>query len=233
MPHLVKPMDFKALLIHESKSWLAINKPSGLIVEKSPFEQETVESIALKYLQTQEKRPYLGIVHRLDRVTSGVLILAKKKSSLRLLNQQFAEKTIQKVYYAIVAQAPEPESGRLINWLEKQHKEKRAILHKQVQPNTKEAILDYKILDQQQGFSLLEIHPKTGRFHQIRAQLAHIGCPIVGDEKYGSKVNPAHRKIALHAGCLSFIDPETAQPITLKAPFPGLDHWPLFSGMHP
>ncbi|MEM6377745.1 MAG: RNA pseudouridine synthase [Bacteroidota bacterium] len=221
-------MDFKALLLHESKSWLAINKPSGLIVEKSPFEQKTIEVLAWQYLQTQVKRPYLGIVHRLDRVTSGVLLLAKKKSSLRLLNQQFAKKTIQKTYYAIVPQTPEPQKGHLQNWLEKQQKEKRAIIHEREKPNTKQAILEYKVLDQQQDLSLLEIKPQTGRFHQIRAQLAHIGCPIVGDEKYGSKVDPAHRKIALHAGSLSFIDPETEQSITIKAPFPEQDHWFYF-----
>lgn len=223
-------MDFKKHIIYESRTWLAINKPSGLIVEKNPFELDTIENAAWQYLQSQMKQPFLGIVHRLDRVTSGVLLLAKKKSSLRLLNQQFAEKNIQKTYFAIVAKAPSPSSGELVHWLEKQQQQKRAIIHSKKLPNTKEAVLNYTVMDQKQGLVLLELHPQTGRFHQIRAQLAHIGSPIVGDEKYGSTVDPAHRKIALHAGVLSFMDPETTQRITLRAPFPKQDHWLLFQG---
>jgi 23S rRNA pseudouridine1911/1915/1917 synthase len=222
-------MEFKDWIIYEDKSCLAINKPSGLIVEKNPFEHPSVEDLAWAYLQSQTKRPFLGIVHRLDRVTSGVLIFAKKKTILRLLNQQFAEKTIQKTYFALVANRPKTDTGTLLHWLEKDQLQKRAVIHEQKQANTKEAILTYQVINKANNLILLELHPKTGRFHQIRAQLAHINCPIVGDEKYGSIIEPAHRKIALHAGKLTFLHPETQQKITLKAPLPNRDYWLNFS----
>lgn len=215
----------KLSIIAENRFWMAINKPAGLIVEKSPFESPTIEDLAWEYLEGTVKRPFLGIVHRLDRVTSGVLILAKKKLALRELNQQFSDRLVEKVYHALTAAIPEHREGELIDWLEKDQKNKKAILHLTKKTFTKRAILNYKVLDQDDSKALLEIKPATGRFHQIRAQLAQMDCPILGDTKYGAQEAFAEKQIALHAYQLRFTCPLTKERIslTVDAPF-GLDN---------
>jgi 23S rRNA pseudouridine1911/1915/1917 synthase len=215
-------------IIYESKHWLAINKPSGMIVERNPFEQPTVEDLVWEYLEATQKRPYLGIVHRLDRVTSGVLLIAKRKSALRHLNQQFADRSVQKTYLAILAKAPANRSGTLEHWLEKDQKNKMARIFAQAGEKRQRAILRYEVLQEKGGLFLTKVLPETGRFHQIRAQLAAIGCPIVGDEKYGSTVDPAHRYIALHAHRLSCFNPENDQQVEIFAPMPPEKWWLLF-----
>lgn len=204
-------------ILQETRHWLAINKPAGLLVERNPWE-DSVEAQAYEYLQQREKKPYLGIVHRLDRVTSGVLLLAKKKSALITLNEQFRERNVQKTYLALVANEPPQPEADLTHWLEKDYKNKQAILHEQATSNATKCHLHYRLLQQQQGNYLLEIHPTTGKFHQIRAQLAAIGCPILGDEKYGSTTPYAPQAVALHAWQLKFTDPIEKTPVLIIAP---------------
>ena len=210
---------FQDWIIVENNQWMAIHKPSGLIVERSPFESPTIESLAWDYLSAQYKKPYLGIVHRLDRVTSGVLLLAKRKSALRKLNLQFQEKQVRKTYLAVVEQAPKEVAGTLKHWLWKDQKNKRAEVYKQAKPDTAEVVLEYRVLKTVKNGTLLELHPKTGKFHQIRAQLAAIGCPIFGDEKYGG--TPwIDRQILLHAWKLDIINPTTGEPTSIIAQAP-------------
>jgi 23S rRNA pseudouridine1911/1915/1917 synthase len=178
-------MNFEILL--ETSHFLIINKPHGLIVEQNPWE-DSVESQVQKHLAKTSKKPYLGIVHRLDRVTSGALILAKKKSALKNLNEQFRLKKIQKTYLSIVGNEPPNEKAILKNWLKKDLKNKKAILFSDLQKGAFECSLSYEKIASNSVGHLLKIKPKTGKFHQIRAQLSNIGCPIIGDEKYGSKI---------------------------------------------
>ena len=215
----------KLSIIAENRFWIAINKPAGLIVEKSPFESPTIEDLVWEYLEGTVKKPFLGIVHRLDRVTSGVLILAKKKLALKELNQQFSDRSVEKIYHALTEAIPENREGELINWLEKDQKNKKAILYATQKPQTKQAVLNYKVLNHDHSKALVEIKPATGRFHQIRAQLAQIGCPIVGDTKYGAVEAFAEKQIALHAHQLDFTCPLTKErmSLTANAPF-GLDN---------
>lgn len=215
-------------ILYESRHWLAVNKPSGMIVERSPFEKPTVEDLVWQYLEETQKRPFLGIVHRLDRVTSGVLLLAKRKSALRHLNQQFADRSVQKTYLAILAKAPTPKKGKLEHWLEKDQKHKIAQVFAQAGGKRQRATLHYEVIQEAEGFFLTKILPETGRFHQIRAQFAAVDCPIVGDEKYGSKVDPAHRLIALHAASLSFVNPEDDRLVGITASTPTEKWWLYF-----
>lgn len=210
-------MVFKSWIIQETNWWVAINKPSGLIVERSPFEENTIEAAAWPYLEkTGKGKNFLGIVHRLDRVTSGVLILAKRKAALKDLNQQFAERTVQKEYLAIVEGQPEMTKGTLKHFLVKDQAAKLARVHTMPKPKSSTVQLHYEILENDGKSSLLRIRPLTGKFHQIRAQLAAIGHPIVGDTKYGGSGLAHPREIALHASQLTFMDPQEKKQRVVK-----------------
>ena len=212
-------MIFKSWIIQETDWWIAINKPTGLIVEKSPFEENTVESAAWIYLNKHQRgKKYLGIVHRLDRVTSGVLILAKRKTALRHLNQQFADRSVQKEYLAVVEGQPEMDREILKHFLVKDQAAKLAKVYTMPKPKSSTVQLSYHNLGHANGHSLLSVKPQTGKFHQIRAQLGAVGYPIINDAKYGGKGPEYPKEIGLHAYQLSFIDPQTEKRVVVKAP---------------
>lgn len=202
-------------ILTETSHYLAIDKPAGLIVERNPWEP-SAESLVFEYLSEKRGSPFLGIVHRLDRVTSGVLLLAKKKSALKELNRQFAEKQVRKTYLAIVEQAPSQAEGKLEHWLFKNQAEKRAVVFERQQKNAVFCSLSYRSLKGR----LLEISPDTGKFHQIRAQLAAIGCPITGDNAYGAQTGYRPNAIMLHAWKLEFNDPLSGERVLVEAPAP-------------
>lgn len=197
-------------ILQETNEWLAINKPSGLLVEDNPYEI-SVESIL------KEQHKYVGIVHRLDRVTSGILLIAKKKSALKIINQQFSDKIIEKSYEAWVANKPPKDKDNLEHYLQKDQLNKCAIISETAKRNNSLVKLDYELSESQEDKFLLKLTPKTGKFHQIRAQLAYIGCPIIDDTKYNGTESKTHlKKIALQASKLSFIDPKTEQKVIVE-----------------
>lgn len=204
-------------ILYESPWLLAINKPAGLLVEKSPY-YPSVEAWAEAYIAAQTSKPFIGIIHRLDRPVSGVLLLAKKKAALKDLNAQFSQHQTEKVYLALVEKAPPAASGTLTHWLQKDIKNKKALVFSQPAKNAVECRLDYHILQKEGIYNLLRIQLHTGKFHQIRAQLAAIGCPIVGDEKYGATLPYQPDTIALHAWKLTFRDPLTQASTIVEAP---------------
>jgi len=204
-------------ILYESKWVLAINKPNGLLVERSPY-YPSVEDWAVTYIGTQERKPYIGIVHRLDRLVSGVLVLAKRKAALRDLHAQFREKQVEKVYLATVENAPKMERATLTHWLAKDQKEKRAIIFDNARKETAKCELTYKLLQKNAHGFVLEVRPHSGKFHQIRAQLAAIGCPILGDAKYGATLPFQPEAIALHAWKLRFTDPFSQKNLTVETP---------------
>ena len=221
-------MEIISRILHETPHWLALNKPAGLIVERNPFEKPTVEDLVWDYLSSTKTKPFLGIVHRLDRVTSGVLLMAKKKSSLKKLNEQFSRKQVRKTYLAVVENRPEKETAVLKNWLRKDQQNKRALIYRTEKKDAVEVSLEYRLTKENDNGFLLIVQPRTGKFHQIRAQLAAIGCPIVGDTKYGASNSTKSQTIALHAWKLAFRQPESGEALMLDAPLPREEVWATF-----
>lgn len=204
---------------------MVINKPASIATEQH-FNYDTVEARA----QVQWKRPrslkpaYVGIVHRLDRPVSGALLLAKNKSTLRLLNEAFAAKAVQKTYWAVTERPLPAEAGELRHYIARDRMGKKAIAATRPIPGAKEARLRYRLRFTKNGRYHWEITPVTGRFHQIRVQLATAGAPIVGDATYGSPLPLSPDCIALHAQSLGFSDPHSKKPVEVSAPLP--DYWP-------
>ena len=215
----------KLEVIDENDDYIVVNKTAGLISEKSPYEDVTVETQVFNHLLQSKRRPYIGIIHRLDRVTSGVLILAKKKSILVSFNNLFSSRKIQKTYLAIVKNKPVKNKENLVNFLVKNNKEKKAEIVQSKSKDSLNCMLSYRVLGQNDFGYLLEVKPKTGRFHQIRAQLANIDLPIIGDEKYGSDEKYLALSICLHAWKLTFETSDSNEVETLEAPLPNNKFW--------
>jgi len=213
---------------------LAVNKPAGLSSENGDQRHPSAERDALFYLtqQLNEKStstrlkvtPFLRTVHRLDRPVSGVLLMAKTKMAMLDLMQQFEARTAEKIYFAVTARRPEADSGVLQDWLSKDETSRKAQLFKNEKKNRQFAELSYRVIKPIGQGALLEIRPKTGRFHQIRAQLAQLGCPIVGDTLYGGPAWLEHQ-IKLHAASLQFTHPKSKESMLIEAPLP--ESWGL------
>lgn len=209
----------KLKIIEETPNYLVIDKPSTIQVEYSPY-YPSIEQWVFDYLKMQNphKPPFVGIVHRLDRPVSGVLLVAKKKSYLKMFNEEFRLRQVRKKYQAWVENTPKENQATLEHYLLVNQKEKIAsIVNKSVQ-KSQLVSLTYSFLEDYKDKRILEIDLHTGKFHQIRAQLASIGCPIVGDEKYGSKKTYKPNAIALHATGLTIKDSILAQELTFKSP---------------
>lgn len=216
-------------IIKETPYWIAVNKPAGIQVERNPF-GASVESLVYAHMEREKRIPYVGIVHRLDRVTTGVVLVAKKKSVLRKLNGQFREKDVRKVYLAAIEKTLPREQGTLNHWLEKSQEQKKALLREGPGGKAKECIINFRVVGtNDDGQQLVQLEPITGRYHQIRAQLAAIGCPVVGDERYGGVTAYREQHIMLHAWKLEFFDERQEDRLLMEAPIPdwagsGLDH---------
>mgnify|MGYP001271240050 CR=1 FL=1 len=206
-------------ILHETPRWLAVNKSAGIAVERSPYGYPSVEDEVRDYISQHHRNPYVGIVHRLDRPVSGVLLLAKKPSALKALHEVFRERKVRKFYFALVEKEPPSPKGQLRHWLFKDLKNKRAVLYDQPAKNALECRLDYRVVEPVEGLWKVEVELFTGKYHQIRAQLAAIGCPVAGDEKYGATLPWQANAIALHAHKLIWNDPYSGAPITVEAPW--------------
>lgn len=215
-------------ILFEDQDLMILHKPSGLSSESGTArhpsaEREALEQYSKKILgdgggMKMKISPYLRAVHRLDRASSGVLILAKSKAMLSILMQQFELREVEKTYRAVVEKAPPADSGLLKHWLKRDETGKRALVFDQNVPETQLCESEYQVIEKNGTQALLEIRPRTGRFHQIRAQLAHIGCPIVGDVLYGGQFWREH-EIKLHAQRLKFTHPRSEQPMVIEAPW--------------
>ena len=204
----------KIEIIAETNNWIAISKPAGIQVERNPF-GPSAESLVYDYLSTKYRNPYVGIVHRIDRPTSGVVLVAKKERTLRKLNRYFAAQKVKKQYLAKVSPPLEAAEGMAEHWLKKDLIAKKAVLATEKTPKAKYCKLAYQshAVDEATQSQLLLITPITGRYHQIRAQLAALGSPIIGDERYGSELPHLPDCITLHA-CQLEIEEEGIKLVT-------------------
>ncbi|QLG43801.1 RluA family pseudouridine synthase [Costertonia aggregata] len=210
-------------VIYEDNHLIAINKRPGDIVQGDKTGDVPLSEVVKQYLKIKYDKPgnvYLGVAHRLDRPTSGIVVFSKTSKALPRLNKLFAEKEAQKTYWAIVKTLPKEHSGTLVHWLKRNPKQNKSYAYANETKDSKKAILEYTVIKKLDNYTLLEIDLKTGRHHQIRSQLSFIGSPIKGDLKYGFDRSNPDGSIHLHARKLSFIHPIKKEKIELMAPVP-------------
>ncbi len=215
-------------IIYEDNHLIVINKRPGDIVQGDKTGDLPLSEIVKLYIKKKYDKPgkvYLGVAHRLDRPTSGIVVFAKTSKALPRLNKLFAEKEAQKTYWAIVKNIPKKEEDTLVHWLKRNAKQNKSYAYYKEVPESKKAILDYRLIKKLDNYFLLEIDLKTGRHHQIRAQLTAIGLPIKGDLKYGFDRSNKDGSIHLHARALSFIHPVKKELLQLTAPTPNDSVW--------
>ena len=215
-------------VLYEDNHLIIINKRAGDIVQGDKTGDQPLSDIVKAYLKDKFNKSgnvYLGVVHRLDRPTSGVVMFAKTSKALPRLNKLFAEKKVDKTYWAIVKNQPPKNQDRLIHWLKKNPKNNKSSSNTREVSGSKKAVLCYKILKVLDNYFVLEIELETGRHHQIRSQLSSIGCPIKGDLKYGFDRSNRDASISLHARRLKFVHPVSKIDIDIAAPLPDDPLW--------
>ncbi|MEO1032180.1 MAG: RluA family pseudouridine synthase [Bacteroidota bacterium] len=215
-------------VLYEDNHIIVVNKRAGDIVQGDKTGDRPLSDIVKAYIKEKYKKPgnvYLGVVHRLDRPTTGIVLFSKTSKALPRLNKLFAEKKAQKTYWALVKQQPPKSEDRLIHWLKKNPKNNKSTAYDHEIEGSKKAILNYKVIKKLNHFYLLEIDLETGRHHQIRSQLAKIGCPIKGDLKYGFPRSNRDASISLHARQLAFTHPVKKEPLLITASVPNDALW--------
>lgn len=213
-------------IVFEDNHLFVINKKAGQLVQGDKTGDESLLDLIKNFIKKRDEKPgnvFLGLVHRIDRPTSGLVIYAKTSKALSRLTQMVKNREIKKTYWAVVPKNEIPKQQRLIHYLQKNEKTNKATVFPKATDGAKEAILKYEIIKTLDNFQLLEIDLETGRHHQIRAQLSKIGVPIKGDLKYGSPRSNADGGIHLHARRLSFVHPVTNESIKITAPVPEND----------
>ncbi len=215
-------------ILYEDNHLIAINKRPGDIVQGDKTGDIPLNEIVKAYIKEKYNKPgnvYLGVAHRLDRPTSGIVVFAKTSKALPRLNRLFAEKKAKKTYWAVVKNSPKKERDILVHWLKRNPKQNKSYAYKKEVHDSKKGILEYRVIKKLDTYFLLEIDLKTGRHHQIRSQLAAIECPIKGDLKYGFDRSNKDGSIHLHARSLSFIHPVKKESLEFVAPPPQDPIW--------
>ncbi|WP_298306093.1 RluA family pseudouridine synthase [Flavobacterium sp.] len=210
-------------ILHEDNHIIVINKRVGDIVQGDKTGDKPLSEIVKEYIKDKYNKPgevFLGVVHRLDRPTTGIVVFAKTSKALERLNKMFSERETNKTYWAVVKNKPPKTEDNLIHFLKRNEKNNTSKAHLKEVPESKKASLDYKIIKELNNYFALEINLHTGRHHQIRAQLQAIGCPIKGDLKYGFDRSNPDGGIHLHARKLAFTHPVSKEQIEIIAPTP-------------
>jgi 23S rRNA pseudouridine1911/1915/1917 synthase len=218
-------------ILFEDNHLIALNKKPGEIVQGDKTGDKPMSEIVKDYIKEKMQKPgsaFIGVVHRIDRPVSGIVIFARTSKALTRMNELFREKKIKKTYWAVVKNQPPQESGTLIHYLKKDEAKNKSKAFDNEVPGSSRSWLDYKVIGKSDNYFLIEVNPLTGRHHQIRVQLASIGCPIKGDLKYGFARSNEDGSIHLHARKIEFIHPVRKEMISLTASVPDDSIWKYF-----
>jgi 23S rRNA pseudouridine1911/1915/1917 synthase len=210
-------------ILHEDNHLIVVNKRVGDIVQGDKTGDKPLSEVVKEYIKEKYNKPgevFLGVVHRLDRPTTGIVVFARTSKALSRMNELFSNRETQKTYWAVVKNKPEKPQDKLIHYLKRNEKNNTSKAHLKEVPESKLASLDYQIIKELNNYSALEINLHTGRHHQIRAQLSAIGSPIKGDLKYGFDRSNPDGGIHLHARKLTFIHPVSKENVSIIAPTP-------------
>ncbi|MCP4443183.1 MAG: RNA pseudouridine synthase [Aureispira sp.] len=221
-------------VIYEDNHLIAVNKPSGWLVQGDATQDMPISELVKLYIKERYNKPgdvWLGTIHRLDRPVSGVLLFARTSKALERMNRLFQDRKVEKTYLAITEERPKELEGELTHFLMKDNERNiTTAFTRQKYKNSKLAVLKYELLSSIGDHHLLKVNPKTGRPHQIRVQLAKMGCHIRGDRKYGAERRNKDRRIHLHSYSLSFIHPVKKEPVKIVGHIPRNQIWALFEG---
>ena len=215
-------------VVYEDNHIVVVNKTSSEIVQGDKTGDTPLSEMVKQYLKEKYNKPgnvFIGVTHRLDRPVSGLVVFAKTSKALPRLNEMFRNGEVKKTYWAIVKECPKETEGELVHYLVRNEKQNKSYAYDKEVKNSKKAVLHYKLLGHSQNYYLLEVDLKTGRHHQIRCQLAKMGCPIKGDLKYGSPRSNPDGSICLHARTVQFVHPVSKEMIRLTAPVPEGNLW--------
>ena len=214
------------LPLYEDNHIIIVSKRSGEIVQGDKTGDEPLSETVKQYIKEKYHKPgnvFLGVVHRLDRPVWGLVVFAKTSKALIRLNKMFKEGQVHKTYWAITKNAPPEEEGVLTDWLVRNERQNKSYVHPQEVPNAKKAVLKYRVIAHSDRYHLIEVNLLTGRHHQIRCQLANMGCAIKGDLKYGAPRSNPDGSISLLARRITFVHPVSKENIVVEAPLPPND----------
>ena len=215
-------------VVYEDNHIIIVNKTASEIVQGDKTGDMPLSETVKQYLKEKYHKPgnvFIGVTHRLDRPVSGLVVFAKTSKALSRLNEMFKNSEVKKTYWAIVKQTPAETEGELVNYLVRNEKQNKSYAYDTEKPGSKKAILHYRLIARSDNYSLLEVDLKTGRHHQIRCQLAKMGCPIKGDLKYGFPRSNPDGSICLHARRVRFVHPVSKELIDVVAPVPSDNLW--------
>ncbi len=221
-------------VLYEDNHLLVVNKPAGLLVQGDKTGDETLADLAKEYIKQKYNKPgdvFLGIVHRIDRPVSGVVVLARTSKALERLNTAFRDRKVKKEYWALVQKRPPQVKGHCEHWIRKNRDKNKSVALTKPGKGALKSILDYELIGRIAGYYLLDVHPETGRPHQIRVQLAKIGCPIAGDLKYGAPSKSNDGRIYLHSREIIFPHPVKKENVRITAGLPNDQVWQMFKGI--
>ena len=216
------------IVVYEDNHIIVVNTTSSEIVQGDKTGDTPLSEMVKQYLKEKYNKPgnvFIGVTHRLDRPVSGLVVFAKTSKALPRLNEMFRNGEVKKTYWAIVKECPKETEGELVHYLVRNEKQNKSYAYDKEVKNSKKAVLHYKLIGHSQNYYLLEVDLKTGRHHQIRCQLAKMGCPLKGDLKYGFPRSNPDGSICLHARTVQFVHPVAKEMIQLTAPVPEGNLW--------